>query len=105
MAVRAPLGVYMQFVGITMVNPLTIVCFTALILGNGLAHEGDSLIAGLLFVLGVGNASCSGQGFLAAVGGLAPNRLAPRIRFVATLAGSLLVLLLGARILLAGLLP
>lgn len=35
MAVRAPLGVYMQIAGITMVNPLTIVHFTALILGKG----------------------------------------------------------------------
>jgi threonine/homoserine/homoserine lactone efflux protein len=96
---------FLQFVGITMVNPMTIVYFTALILGEGRAHDGHTLIAGLLFVLGVGIASFSWQTGLAAVGGLARNRLAQRFRLVATVMGNLLVILLGARILIFAFVP
>ena len=97
----APLKMYAQFVGITIINPLTVVYFTAFIIGRDAAAAGFSLAANLLFVLGVGLSSLSWQTLLAALGGVAGNRLSPRFQFLATVLGNLLVVGLGLRILLS----
>lgn len=94
-----PLKTYAEFVGITVINPLTIVYFTAFILGKGRPAAGSSLEAGLLFVVGVGLASLSWQSLLAAVGGAAHSRLPARFQLLAAVLGNLLVLALGVRIL------
>ena len=97
----APLRTYAQFVGITIINPLTVVYFTAFIIGRDAAAASFSLAANLLFVLGVGLSSLSWQTLLAALGGIAGNRLSPRFQLLATVLGNLLVVGLGLRILLS----
>jgi threonine/homoserine/homoserine lactone efflux protein len=94
----APLKMYLQFVGITIINPLTVLYFTALILGREAAAGQPSPAADLQFVLGAGVASLSWQTLLALVGGVAGRRLTPRFRLFGTVLGNLLVLGLGARI-------
>ena len=88
---------YAQFLGITLINPLTIVYFTALILGRDPAARLD-LAEQALFALGAGISSLSWQTLLAGLGGVARNRLSQRFRFWATILGNLLVLALGIRV-------
>ena len=97
---RPPLRTYAQFLGLTLINPLTVVYFTAFILGRdpGLVY---TPLQNLWFVLGVGLASLSWQTGLAMVGGLAHSRLSPRFHLTAVWLGNLLVIGLGLRILLA----
>lgn len=95
----APLKMYAQFVGITVINPLTVVYFAALILGRGASAAQYSFLANTLFVVGAGLASLSWQTLLAAVGGVAGSRLSARFRLLATIFGNLVVLALAARIL------
>jgi len=89
---------YVQFVGITLVNPLTIVYFTAYILGRQTPAGGASLAESALFVCGAGLASLSWQTLLAGMGGYARRKLTPRMRVAAVVMGGLLVLGLGLRI-------
>ncbi|MCJ7678484.1 MAG: LysE family transporter [Anaerolineales bacterium] len=89
---------YVQFVGITLINPLTIVYFTAYILGRQAPAGGASLAESALFVFGAGLASLSWQTLLAGMGGFARRRLTPRVRVAAVVLGNLLVLGLGLRI-------
>lgn len=97
-----PLSTFMQFLGITLINPLTVVYFTALILGRDSSAQPE--IAGLaLFAIGAGMASLSWQTLLAALGGIARNRLSRRFRLWATILGNLLVLGMGLQILILAL--
>jgi arginine exporter protein ArgO len=57
-------SVYLQFLGLTLLNPMTIVYFAALILG-GVSGLHMSVAARLVFVLGAGLASLSWQTLLA----------------------------------------
>jgi len=93
----APLKVYAQFLGLTVINPLTIIYFTAFMVGRGASTAQYTLLSNLLFTAGVGLASLSWQTLLAALGGLAGKRLSARFRSLATVLGNLLVLALGAR--------
>jgi threonine/homoserine/homoserine lactone efflux protein len=93
-----PLGTFVKFLGITLINPLTVVYFTALVLGRSpSARLGIS--AQVFFALGAGIASLSWQTLLAGLGGIARNRLSQRFRVWATILGNLLVLGLGVRVL------
>ena len=95
------LKMYAQFVGITIINPLTVVYFAAFILGRGPVAAQYPLLANVLFVIGAGLASLSWQTLLAALGGVAGSRLSARFRLYAIILGNVLVLALGARILLS----
>ena len=89
---------FVQYLGITLVNPLTVVYFAALVLGR----EGGSpvlIVDRMAFVVGAAGASLSWQTLLAAFGSIFHGRLSPRIRTGAAIAGSLIVAVLGARIL------
>jgi threonine/homoserine/homoserine lactone efflux protein len=89
---------FVQFLGITLVNPLTVVYFAALVLGR----EGGSpglLVDRMAFVVGAAGASLSWQTLLAAFGSIFHGRLSPRIRTGAVIAGNLIVAALGVRIL------
>ena len=97
--VCGPLRMYAQFVGLTVVNPLTIVYFTAFILGRTPATASFLFATSLLFVAGVGLASLSWQTVLAGLGGIVHSRLAPRIQLATTVIGNLFVLVLGLRML------
>jgi arginine exporter protein ArgO len=90
--------VYLQFLGLTLLNPLTVVYFAALVLGGSLGSDG-TLASGLLFVLGAGLASLSWQTLLAALGSLLGKRLPPRARLITSLVGNMVVIALGVRIL------
>ena len=84
----------------TLLNPLTVTYFAALILGSG-AGGGASPPERLAFVAGAALASLSWQTLLAALGALAHRRLSPSLRTALSLAGNLVVLGLGVRLLLA----
>jgi len=96
--------VYLRFVALTLLNPLTILYFAAYILGRQPGAQAGAATAAA-FVLGAGLASLSWQTLLAAIGGLARRRITPRFRTVAVAAGNLIVLALGIRILAQALVP
>jgi threonine/homoserine/homoserine lactone efflux protein len=95
---RGSVFTFAQFVGLTLLNPLTIVYFVALILGRD-AGATTSTIDHALFVLGVALASLSWQTFLAGTGALANRYLSQRFQLAASLLGNLIVIGLGLRIL------
>lgn len=94
------LSTYLRFVGLTFINPLTVVYFSALILGG---EMGDVVTAGdrIAFVLGAGLASFSWQTILAGIGTLAGKNLSPRFKRITRLIGNMMVLGFGLRILLS----
>lgn len=94
------LHVFVQFLGLTAINPLTLVFFSALILGRGM---GDvfTLVEKASFVLGAGLASFSWQTLLAAFGATLHRNLSPRLQVLFSLFGNLVVIVLGLRVLLS----
>lgn len=100
----SPLKTYLQFLAITLLNPLTIVYFTAFIIGRDYAIEGYSMQAVILFVAGAALSSLSWQTLLASLGGVAGKRMEPGWQMVTGLLGNLLVLAIGLRILYSALL-
>jgi threonine/homoserine/homoserine lactone efflux protein len=90
-------GTYARFIGLTLLNPITIVYFAALILAR---DAGTTMTSSerLLFVLGVGLASLSWQTLLASTGALAKRYLSPRFQLITSVVGNLLVMALGVRI-------
>jgi arginine exporter protein ArgO len=96
-ATAGPGATYIQLLGITLVNPLTVVYFAALILGRD--QGGPSIVTDrAAFVLGAAFASLSWQTLLAMLGSLLHGRLPPRFRTGAVIGGNLIVAVLGARI-------
>lgn len=89
---------YAKFLGLTVVNPLTVVYFTVLVVGMGVA---DRLTAaqGALFAGGAFAASLSWQVLLAGIGASA-RRLPSSFRVGASVFGNLIVLGLAVTILL-----
>ncbi len=92
-----PLGTFVQFLGITLINPLTVVYFTALILGRD-PSVNTGIAEQALFALGAGIASLSWQTLLAGLGAIARSRLSTSFRTWTTILGNLLVLGLGVRV-------
>ncbi len=82
---------YARFLGLTVINPLTVVYFAAIVLGLGLAAE-LTPAAGVAFVAGAFLASLSWQLLLAAVGAVVGRRLPPRFAVGAAIAGNVLIL-------------
>lgn len=93
-----PLKIFVQFIALTAINPLTIAYFSALILSRE-AGSIISLITKVSFVLGAGFASFSWQLFLAALGSFAQERLDPRFQVFTTLFGNAVIIVLGINIL------
>ena len=90
--------VFAQFLGLTLINPLTIAYFSALILGGAAGHL-DTVLEYTLFVIGAGLASLSWQTLLAGLGSLGHDRLSPRFQIAASILGFLVVIGFGLRIL------
>jgi threonine/homoserine/homoserine lactone efflux protein len=90
---------YGRFLGLTIINPLTVVYFASMVLGTtaGTTRTRPDII---VFVAGAFAASLSWQLFLAVVGAVARRGLSPRFRTVATVTGNVVILGLAARILL-----
>lgn len=82
---------YARFLGLTIINPTTIVYFAAVIIGLGVADD-MTLPQGITFVVGAFLASLSWQTLLATVGSSVGRRLTPAARTVATVLGNLLIL-------------
>jgi threonine/homoserine/homoserine lactone efflux protein len=90
-------GTFLTFLGLTLLNPLTIVYFSALILGTMDADRSD--FDRLAFVLGAGMASLSWQWLLAAFGAFAGRTLPPKAGQTFSALGNLVVIFLGVRLL------
>jgi threonine/homoserine/homoserine lactone efflux protein len=91
---------YAQFLGLTLLNPLTIVYFASLILGGGSTHL-VSTIDRAGFVVGAGLASLSWQTLLAGSGAIAHQRLSPRAQTALSIFGNLIVAGLGLRLIMS----
>ena len=90
---------YARFLGLTIINPTTVVYFAAVIIGLGVADD-LTLPQGIVFVVGAFLASLSWQTLLALVGSSVGSRLPPAARTAATVLGNLMILALAALILL-----
>ncbi len=91
---------YWQFLGLTLLNPLTVVYFGALILSRD--PTANATTAGrLAFIIGAALASLSWQSLLAGTGALAKRVLSPRFQLYTSVLGNLVVIGLGLRILLS----
>jgi arginine exporter protein ArgO len=93
-----PGQIYMQFLGLTLINPLTVVYFSALILGGTLG-DGAALVDRVAFVTGAGLASLSWQTLLACIGAFASTKLPARFKVLTSFLGNLVVIGFGLRIL------
>ena len=91
-------GTYARFVGLTIINPTTVVYFAAVIVGLGIATD-MSAVEGVLFTVGAFLASLSWQTLLAGVGALAGDRLSARAQTIAVVLGNLVILVFAAVIL------
>ncbi len=87
---------YLQFVGLTIVNPATVIYFAALILG--LPESGAGPVERTLFVIGAAGASLAWQLLLATAGSLLHHRLSRRSMGLLSVAGYGIVLLIAANI-------
>ncbi len=90
---------YVQFLLLTAVNPLTVIYFSALILGGTLGNS-STILERTVFVLGAGFASFSWQSLLALIGATLRKGISSRVRLALSLTGNLVVVALGLRILL-----
>lgn len=81
---------YVRFLGITLLNPATVIYFAALILGLRAGGAGPAEAAA--FVAGAFLASLSWQTLLAAAGSLLHRRLSPRLRTATSVLGNLVIL-------------
>ena len=87
---------YLRFLGLTIVNPSTVVYFAALVVGLPAVSGGTA--ERIVFAAGAFIASISWQSLLAVVGAVVHRRLPPSARLYTSLAGNLIVLALAANI-------
>lgn len=88
---------YARFLGLTIVNPMTVVYFVAIVLGSGFTAN-LTAEQGLVFVAGAFAASLSWQLLLAGVGGVARNALPDRLHTAASVVGHVVILAMAALI-------
>lgn len=86
----SPRRTYLTFLGLTIINPMTVIYFTALILG--LPALGEGAPERVAFVVGAFLASLSWQSLLAAGGSIFHRRLPARFQVATSLVGSLIIL-------------
>lgn len=86
---------YARFLGLTAVNPLTVVYFASVLLGTGLATDLPATQAAA-FAFGAFVASLSWQTLLAATGAISRTKLPRRFHTALSIAGNLLVLTIAA---------
>ncbi len=86
--------IYWQFLGLTILNPMTFTYFTALILG-GSGDTFNTLPRRIAFVVGAALASASWQIFVIALGSLAKRHLSTRFQTLTSVLGNLVVAGLG----------
>jgi arginine exporter protein ArgO len=89
---------YARFVGLTVINPTTIVYFAAVVIGLGVAGN-LSMGEGVRFITGAFLASLSWQTLIAALSAFAGHRLSLRARRVVSIVGNLVILAIAVVIL------
>jgi arginine exporter protein ArgO len=89
-----PLKIYIQFLVLTSLNPLSLAYFSALILGRDPSDELDA-IARIAFILGAGLASLSWQSLLAVMGAYGMKRMGAQFHMITIIIGNLIVLGIG----------
>ena len=89
---------YARFLGLTIINPTTIVYFAAVVVGLGVASD-LTATGGVMFAVGAFLASLSWQTLLASFGAIAGKGMSPRVQQIAMVGGNLLILGLAAVIL------
>lgn len=82
---------YARFVGLTIINPTTVIYFAAFIVGLGVAQD-LTVIEGIWFAVGAFLASLSWQTLLAGLGHHAGRRLPAAVQKGAMILGNLVVL-------------
>jgi len=82
-------ALYLRFLGLTLLNPMTIVYFAALVLALPILEGGP--LARPAFAVGAFSASLSWQLLLAAAGALAHRRLPPRFQSWLSVAGNVMI--------------
>lgn len=82
---------YARFLGLTLVNPTTVVYFVAVVVGLGIA-SGMSALEGFRFVAGAAVASLSWQTLIAWLGASVGGRLSDRARTTVSVVGYLVIL-------------
>ncbi len=87
---------YLRFLGLTIVNPSTVVYFAALVVGLPAVSGGAG--ERIVFAAGAFLASISWQSFIAVVGAVVHRRLPPSARLYTSLVGNVIVLLLALNI-------
>jgi arginine exporter protein ArgO len=98
LSLTTPRRAYAGLLGLTLLNPATVVYFGALVLGEQAGRE-RSLVAAALFVVAAFVASASWQLLLAAGGSVLGRVLSgPRGRLASALASSAVILVLAARL-------
>jgi threonine/homoserine/homoserine lactone efflux protein len=90
---------YARFLGLTVINPTTIIYFAAVVVGLGVA-SGLTAVGGVLFCAGAFVASLSWQTLLAFTGASAGRRMSPQVQAVAMVVGNLLIFGLAVAIIL-----
>ena len=93
-AMRSARRTYAAFLGLTLLNPMTVAYFAALILGLG--GTGTEPVEKLAFVVGAFGASLSWQTLIAAAGAALHRRLGLRLRLVVGVTGNAIVLAFAA---------
>lgn len=93
------IGTYGLFLGLTLLNPLTVTYFTSLILGLRVTITTSALDVAV-FVVATFLASLSWQTLLACLSGLSHKRLSPRFQEATFALGNCVVIALGLLILL-----
>lgn len=84
-------SIYARFLGLTLVNPTTVVYFVAVVVGLGIV-SGMSPFQGVRFVVGAGLASLSWQTLIAWLGASVGSRLSDRARTTVSVVGYLVIL-------------
>ena len=87
---------YLMFLGLTMLNPPTVIYFVSLVLA--LPEVSADLATRAAFVVGAFLASLSWQEVLALAGAMLHGRLTPRLQRITAVISSIIILALAARI-------
>jgi threonine/homoserine/homoserine lactone efflux protein len=91
-----PGNTYLLFLGLTMLNPPTVIYFASLAIA--LPEVSADFASRAAFVVGAVLSSLSWQEFLAVVGAMLHGRLTPRLQRVTAVVSSLIILALAARV-------
>jgi threonine/homoserine/homoserine lactone efflux protein len=91
-----PGNTYLMFLGLTMLNPPTVIYFVSLAIA--LPEVSAEFASRAAFVVGAFLSSLSLQEFLALVGAMLHGRLTPRLQRITAFVSSLIILALAARV-------